>query len=110
MQNVSILALTIGMTASVVSRRFVTIAGAHAAAAGTALGVSRTNGEDGDDVAVDVLGTTVVTSGAAIAKGAAIEVGADGKAVTQSAGVTVARALDAATASDQDIEVLLIQN
>ena len=56
------------------------------------------------------MGTAVVTAGAAIAKDAAVEVGTAGKAVTKSTGVTVARALQAAAADGDRIEVMLIPN
>ena len=79
-------------------------------AAGNAIGVTNTSAAVGEYVATDVLGTTVVTAGAAIAKGAAIEVGTAGKAVTKTSGVTVARALQAATADGDRIEVMLISN
>jgi hypothetical protein len=45
-----------------------------------------------------------------IAAGGEIEVGADGKGVAKAAGVTVARALDAAAADGDVIRVVLIPN
>ena len=74
------------------------------------MGAAVFNAVIGDDFAVDVIGTTVVEAAGAIADGAEIEVGADAKAVTQSAGVTVARALQEAAADGDLIEVLLIAN
>jgi len=106
----SILALTVILTAAVSQYRFINIGGAQSTAAAESLGVSRTDGEIGDAIAADVIGTTAVTAGAAIAKGAAIEVGADGKAVTKAAGVTVARAMEAAAVDGDLIEVTLIAN
>jgi len=105
----SLLALTVAAAAAVTAERFVN-GGVHATAAGRALGVSRTDAADGEDFPVDAIGTAVVTAGGAIAVDAEIEVGTDGKAVTQSAGVTVARALQAAAADGDRIEVLLIPN
>lgn len=112
MQNISLLTLSMIITAAVTAERFMSPTGGVATAAGNSAGVTRTSGAIGDLVPVDVLGTAVVTAGAAIAAGAAIEVGANGKAVTKSAGVTVARAAPGATAAaDGDrIEVLLIPN
>lgn len=108
-QSISVLALTVTLAASLSARRFVGHDGNYASAAGNTLGVTRTEGVTGDAVAADVIGTAVVAAGGTFAKGAEIEVGADGKAVVQSAGVTVARALEAGV-DGQDVEVLLIQN
>lgn len=108
-QNVSLLALTVVATGVVVGERFVTAAGAHAAAAaGTVLGVSRNGAAIGERFPVDAIGTAIVTAGGAIAAGAQVEVGANGKAVTVAAGVVVARALQAAAADGDRIEVFLL--
>jgi hypothetical protein len=72
--------------------------------------VARTDAAVGDEFPVDVLGTALVKAGAAVAKGAALETDSSGRAVTRSSGPLVARALAAATAADQLIEVLLIPN
>ncbi|PHR68497.1 capsid cement protein [Alcanivorax sp.] len=109
-QKIALLTLTAAATAANTQHRFVGFDGAPAAAAGNALGVGVVDAEIGDDFGVDVLGTTVVEAGGAIADGGAIEVGADAKAVAQSAGVTVARALQEAAADGDLIEVLLIAN
>ena len=109
-QNISLLTLTVTATAAMAANRFVAHAGVHASAAGNALGVSRTAAAIGDVLPVDVIGTATVEAEAAIADGAALEVGTDGKAKTQSAGVTVARAVQAAANAGDLIEVLLIQN
>lgn len=109
-QKISVLSISLLAAAALTAERFVSAAGTVATAAGNAIGVTCTSAEIGDLVATDVLGTAVVTAGGAIAKGAAIQVGADGKAVTQAAGVTVAWALQAATADGDRIEVLLVSN
>jgi len=109
-QNRSILTLATTATDAITAGRFVIGAGTHAVAAGVARGVAVTDGAIGDLVPTDVLGTAVVTAGAAIAANALLEVGAAGKAVTKAAGVTVAVALAAAGAADEPIEVLLIPN
>jgi len=108
-QMISLLDLTETATAAVTGERFVQ-AGAHAAAAGRALGVSRADAAIGQLFPVTVAGTAIVTAAAAIAAGAAIEVGANGQAVTRATGVPVARALTAAAAAGDRIEVLLITN
>jgi hypothetical protein len=61
-------------------------------------------------VPYDVLGTTVVVAGAAIAAEQLVEVGADGRAVPHAAGVAVARAKQDATANGDRIEVFLLPN
>ena len=111
-QNISLLALTVLATVAVESRRFVTGSGAYATAAGNTLGVSRSAAAIGERFPADIAGTAVVEAGGAIAADAAIEVGADGKAVTASAGAVVARAAPGASAAaDGDfLEVVLIPN
>ncbi len=108
-QKISLLTLAIVATAVVVGERFVQ-GGATATAAGRASGVAATGAAIGETFPVDALGTAIVVASDVIAVNAAIEVAADGKAVTKSAGVTVARALQAATAAGDRIEVLLIPN
>lgn len=109
-QKISLLTLSIAAAVVLTAERFATGTGAVATAGGRAFGVTQTAGAIGDVVAVDVMGTAVVTAGAAIAKDAAVEVGTAGKAVTKSTGVTVARALQAAAADGDRIEVMLIPN
>lgn len=109
-QKISMLALSVLAVAALTAERFVTAAGAVATAAGNAIGVASTDAAIGDLCPVDVLGTAVVTAGAAIAKGAHVEVGAAGKAVTLAAGKAVGVALEAAAADGDRIEVLLIPN
>ncbi|MGH8039908.1 MAG: capsid cement protein [Stenotrophomonas sp.] len=110
-QNISLLTLSVLATAVLTANRFVSPTGGVASAAGNSVGVSRSNAAIGELAPVDVLGTTQVTAGGAIAAGAAIEVGADGKAVTATAGKVVARAVPGAVAAAGDVlEVILIPN
>lgn len=109
-QNISVLALTVVATGVVNKRRFVSVAAAQAGAGVNTLGVSQEDAAIGDALALDVLGTAVVEAGAAVAKGAALQSDANGRAVTKDAGVTTARALEAAAAEGDPIEVLLIPN
>ncbi|MFC3716810.1 capsid cement protein [Luteimonas soli] len=110
-QKHSLLTLTILAAAALTAQRFVTTAGAVATAAGNADGVAATDAAIGDLVPVDVAGTAVVTAGAAIAAGAYVQVGTDGKAITQaSGGAAVGKALEAASADGDPIEILLIPN
>lgn len=109
-QFISVLALSVMASAAITANRFVTGAGVTATAAGRALGVARSDAADAEVFPADVIGTAVVEASAAIAVDAEIEVAASGKAVTKAAGVTVARALEAAGADGDFIEVLLIAN
>lgn len=111
-QCISLLTLTLGLAGTVVAERFVTGAGVQTGAAGNALGVSRTAGISGDNVPVDVIGTTIVESGAAIAANALVEADSLGRAVTKSAGVTLGRLApgQSASAAGQFVEIILIQN
>lgn len=104
--------LTVGITAgaTITQNRAITAAGAVATAAGNAVGFAATGADSGQRVPVVVAGTAIATAGAAITAGAAVEVGTAGKVVTKSAGVTVGRALTAAGADGDEIEVLVIGN
>lgn len=111
-QSLSIFALTVIATAALTAERMVTGAGAVATAAGRALGATRSDAAIGEPTTVDVLGTSLVTAGAAIAADALVEVGAAGKVVTKAAGVTVGRLAPGSVAlADGDVvEVILIVN
>lgn len=110
-QKITILSLTARSTGAILKKRAVTYAGAQAGAGVTILGIADFGATAaGQDVTVDVIGTSIATSGAAFAVGTALETDASGRLITRSAGVTVARALEAATAADQLIEVLLLAN
>jgi hypothetical protein len=105
--------LTLGITAAAALAQYqaVTAAGAIATAAGNAVGFTQTTAASGDRVPVTAGGTAVAIAGAAVAVGAAVEVvGAVGKVVTKTSGITVARALTAAAADGDQIEVLIIPN
>lgn len=106
----SVLTLGVIAAAAITQGRAVTAAGAVASAAGNAAGIAETDAAIGARVPYTALGTGLATAGAAVAVGAPLEVGAAGKLVTRSAGVTVARALSAAVADGDQIEVLLIPN
>lgn len=108
--NTSLLTLSVLAAAVLSANRFVTAVGAVPAANANVLGATRSSAGTGDLVPVDVLGTTMVEASAAISAGAAVATTNDGRAVTYSTGAIVARALTAATAPGQLIEVLLIPN
>lgn len=106
-----VLTLTIAATATLVADRFVTAAGAVPAADVNVIGVTRSAAVSGDKVAVDVLGTAIVESGAAVTALDTLKTDNAGRAITwATSGAKVAIALQAATAAGQFIEVLLIPN
>ena len=109
--SIPILDLTTTLSGTVSASRFVTPAGAQAGADANTLGASRTAGVSGDKVPVTILGTATVESGAAFSAGATLKSDSSGRAITWvTSGAKVALALEAATASGQFCEVLLIPN
>ena len=106
----SILALTVAAAGPLIAERLVTQAGSYPAAGGAAFGVTRTNAaHKGDLVPVDVQGTSIVEAGAVVALDQPLMADAEGRVVPLTAGkVGVGRAMGAATASGDRIEVLLI--
>ena len=110
-QNTPLLALTKTASATIAANRFVTFAGAQVGADANALGVCRQAAVSGDSITVDVLGTAVVESGAAITAGDTLKSDSTGRAITwATSGAKIGLALQAATAAGQFIEVLLISN
>lgn len=105
-----LLKLTTVAATDVAEKRFMGYDGNYAAAAGVALGVTDYAVSATREVALVTMGTAVVEAGGVIAEGAAVEVGTDGKAVAQSAGVVVGRALDASAADGNYITIVLIGN
>ena len=109
--SIAILALAAIASGTIATNRFVTPAVAQAGADANTLGVCRQAAVATDKVTVDVLGTTVVEAGAAIAAGATVKSDATGRAITWvTSGAKVGIALEAASAAGQFFEVLLIPN
>jgi len=109
--NISTLTLTVVASGAVSAERFVTQSGGYPAAGGVAFGVTRTSAaQAGDLLPVDVLGTSIVEAGAAVTLDAALMVDAQGRVVPLTVGSKspVARALGAAAAAGERIEVLLV--
>lgn len=105
---ISTLTLTVMATAVLANNRAVNQDGAYPAAGGLAFGITRSDAAIGDPTPVDVSGTAIATSGAAFAKDVPLMVGTDGKLVAHtSTNKAVARSMEAATAADQFVEVLL---
>jgi hypothetical protein len=106
-----ILTLTRALAGVVAAHRFVTPAGAQAGADAVTNGVTHVAGVAADNVPLVVLGTAVVETGAAVALGDTLKSDASGRAITWvTSGAKVGRALEAATAAGQFIEVLLLPN
>lgn len=108
-QSVSVLALSVTSAGAISRGRAVGFNGAQIAAANVAMfGIARMAATAaGEDVTLDVMGTSVCEAGAAVAVGAALATDAQGRLVTHSTGVIVGRALQAATAAGQFFEALL---
>jgi hypothetical protein len=109
-QNVSILNLTLRLTERVSAHTFVDHDGAPAMPGGYTYGVAMCNGEPGDAIGVDVLGTVQVVAGAPLVVGQAVGVGAGGRAVPEADGIRVGRALQAAKTEGDLVEIFLIPN
>ena len=93
------------------AHRFITQAGAYPSAGAAAYGVTRTSAEaSGDLVPTDVLGTTIVETGAEVTKDSHLMVDSSGRVVPLTVGAKfcVAKAMQAAGASGVLIEVLLV--
>ncbi len=109
--NIAILTIGVFAAAAITQDSAVTAAGVTATAGGNAIGFANTGTTTvGERVPVTALGTAKAIAGAAIAVGAAVEVGATGRVITKSAGIAVGRALTAAAAAGDQIEVLVIPN
>jgi hypothetical protein len=109
-QCITILSLSMRASGTIAEYRFVTPTGAQAGAGANTLGTSEYAADDGEMLAVANLGTAIVEAGAAVAAGAAVQSDASGRAITKDTGATVARALAAAAAAGDFIEVTLIPN
>lgn len=106
-----VVSLTVQAAATVAANRFIEADGTYPNANGPTLGVTRFAGVSGDQLTVDCVGTAIVEAGGAIAIDGAIKVDASGKAVAHDSTHTkVARALSAAAADGDFIDVLLIPN
>lgn len=110
-QSTAVLTLTVALTGTVAAFRMVTPAGAQAGADANTIGAARTAGVSGDKIPVDAIGTSIVEAGAAVALGAQLKSDASGRAITwATSGAVIGRALQAAGAAGEFIEVLLIPN
>ena len=107
--KIPLLTLSVVAAALVVANRAVTQAGNYPAAAAKCFGVTTENAESiGAQVPVDVIGTTIVEAGAAFALDASLELNASGQFITLAVGIAVAKAMQAAGALGDKVEVLLM--
>jgi len=103
-EQITLIGSIVAATA-LIKARFVSYADGVPAAAAACKGVSGDNVTAGQSVSVKARGWIVVESGAAVAVGAEIETDNLGRAITRNAGVSLGRALDAATAAGQFIRI-----
>lgn len=106
-------AVTLVAMAALAASRFVAYDGGYPSIAGGAKdvqGVTETAAELGDAVSAITHYSALVEAEAAIAFGALVKVGTDGKAITGSAADHCGRALGAAAAAGQLIEVQLYKH
>jgi len=83
---------------------------AASAQGAASIGVLQNDPQAGEAAMVRFLGTTKVVAGAAITKGARITTGATGKAEAAATGdYVIGRALEAAAADGDIIEIMLVQ-
>lgn len=108
--NTSTLTLTVLATAALSANRGVTVGGAVPSAGANVIGFTRTSGAIGDRVPVDADGTVIAEAGAAFSAGAALEVDNLGRVITRTTGAIVGRALAAAGAAGQEVEIRFIPN
>ena len=110
--NIALLTLGLTSTAATAQYQPVQATGAPATAAGNAVGFAQfAASAAGTRLPVIVAGTSIAIAGGAIAVGAALEVHTTvTQLVTKSAGIAVARAVTAAAAAGDQIEVLILSN
>lgn len=96
--------ITVVAGEAITAKRLVDFEGKHSAAL-SAVGVALFDTDSGDNISVGCAPIEVVESGAAITAGAALESDSSGRAVTKSSGVTVGRAMDAATGAGEFIRM-----
>ena len=109
--NVKILGRSFTAAGTLAQYQPVDATGAACTAGGNAIGTADVAAVSGDRFNATVMGTALAVAGAAISAGALVEVGSTvSKVVTKSTGVAIGRALSAAAADGDIIEVLLIAN
>lgn len=110
MQYRSLLNLSLVAAAAITANRCVTPTGGVPAAGANVLGVSLNAAASGERFSIVALGTATIEAGAPITAGAQVETLNDGRITPLDEGVAIGRALQAAGAAGELIEVLLIPN
>lgn len=110
-QSIPILSLSVTSSGANSANCAITPVYDAAAAGENTLGICRSDAADGEQVTVDVLGTTIAKAGASCSVGDSLKVTTGGKLIPwATSGAKVAIALEAAAADGDLIEVLLIPN
>jgi hypothetical protein len=107
--STTLFAKTITATATITGGCGITLAGA-VPAAGASGYIAEFSGVANDPITANLIGTAVAISGAAFSANTLLEFNASGKLIARTTGVAVARSILAATAADQQIEVLILPN
>lgn len=109
--NIQILGRSFTAAGTLAQYQPVDATGAAVSAGGNAIGTANVAAVAGDRYNATIMGTTLAVAGAAIAAGALVEVGSTvTQVITKNTGVAIGRALSAASAAGDIIEVLLIAN
>lgn len=106
-QKNPILTRTRKASATLTKYQAVTAAGAVAAAGAAVAGFVTEDAASGDDIAVDVLGTTIAIAGAGVSDGAKVMVGTGGKVITATSTNVPVGIAQQAGSTDQPFEILL---
>lgn len=106
--KIAVLTLSVVAAANLEANRAVGQNGNYASQGDHCLGMTDSAGAIGENTAVDVLGTSYATSGAAITVDQLLQVGTDGKLIPKASGKAVARAMSAASGADETIDILLL--
>lgn len=105
--SIILASLSLLATAALAANRFATSAGAVPAAGAYCPGVVNGSFDIGEQANVSTHGIVLVEAGAAVAVDAAVQTDASGRAITLAGGISLGRALDAATAAGDLIRVKL---
>lgn len=109
--NIAILGRSFTAAGTLAQYQPVDATGAAVSAAGNAIGTANVAAVSGDRYTATIMGTALAVASAAISAGALVEVSTTvSKVVTKSSGVAIGRALTAASADGDIIEILLIAN
>jgi len=110
--NLSLLSISVLLAGAVTANRFVNVAGQQAGAGDNVYGVAQADGITDDVLAVDMIGTSVVETGAAISAGALVESDASGRAITRTTGAILGRLApsEVVAAAGEFVEIILITN